>query len=147
MWTVKIHYGMECWVKRGEFVPPVRQGGSSSSANFNDPAGVLVENPPYPIRQQQSRRYSPEGSGGAEHIVLNHSQLFLCLQNPNRETHMHHDRHHTPTLDMVFTTRSRQHTRFHRRQESNTMAFETILHTKCQNPILLVGDTVLCRRP
>ena len=39
-----------------------------------------------------------------------------------------------------------QYTRFHKRQHSTTTACEKIRHTSYQNPILLVGEAVACRR-
>ena len=40
-----------------------------------------------------------------------------------------------------------QHTRFHKRQDSTTAAYEKIRHMSSQNPILLVGEAVARRRP
>ena len=40
-----------------------------------------------------------------------------------------------------------QYTRFHKRQDSTTTAYEKIRHMSYQSPILLVGEAVACRRP
>ena len=39
-----------------------------------------------------------------------------------------------------------QYTRFHKRQDSTTTAYEKIRHMSYQSPILLVGEAVACRR-
>ena len=50
---------------------------------------------------------------------------------------------------LVTTTRSMawQDTRFHKRQDSTTTAYEKVPHMSNQNPILLVGQAVACKRP
>ena len=40
-----------------------------------------------------------------------------------------------------------QYTRFRKRQDSTTTAYEKIRHMSYQSPILLVGEAVACRRP
>ena len=40
-----------------------------------------------------------------------------------------------------------QYTSFHKRQDSTTTAYEEVRHSSYQNPILLVGEEVACRRP
>ena len=44
-------------------------------------------------------------------------------------------------------TQQWQYTRFHKRQDSTTTAYEKIRHMSYQSPILLVGEAVACRRP
>ena len=72
----------------------------------------------------------------------NHTQSNQSLQDPNREK-----RRNDYPLTQLPRHAAQQHTRFHKRQDSTTTASEKIRHMPYQNPILLVGGTVACRRP
>ena len=52
-----------------------------------------------------------------------------------------------PLLTWLPRHAASQYTRFHKGQDSTTPAYEKIRHTSHQNPILLVGEAVACRRP
>ena len=62
------------------------------------------------------------------------------------QSHMHHDRHQVPTLDMVPTTCSMVVHASMKHKDFNTTANETICHTTYSHPMLLAGEAVACRR-
>ena len=52
-----------------------------------------------------------------------------------------------PLLTWLPRNAAWQHTRFHKRRDSTTAAYEKIRRMSHQNAILLVGEAVACRRP
>ena len=105
--------------------------------------GARMENPPCEIIQQQPQRYSHQSNGGVERMVQtirNQIKAYkIQIEKNSRTTVLHspgsHDTQHGST-------------RFHKRHDSTTTtAYEKIRHMTYQNPILLVGEALACRRP
>ena len=103
--------------------------------------GAMMENPPCEIIQQQSQRYSHQSNGGAERMVQtirNQIKAYKIQIEKNSGTTIKDD---SLLTHLVTTTRSMtihaipQATRLN----NNSMSY--------QNPILLVGEAVACRRP
>ena len=105
-----------------------------------------MESPPCEIIQQQSQRYSHQINGGAERMVQtirNQIKAYKIQIEKNSGITIKDD---SPLLTWLPRHAAWPHTRFHKRQDSTT-ACEKIRHMSYQSPILLVGETVACRRP
>ena len=109
--------------------------------------GAMMEHPPCEIIQQQSQRYSHQSNGGAERMVQtirNQIKAYKIQIEKNSGITIKAD---SPLLTWLPRHAAWQYTRFHKRQDSTTTAYEKIRHMSYQNPILLVGEAVACRRP
>ena len=109
--------------------------------------GAMMEHPPCEIIQQQSQRYSHQSNGGAERMVQtirNQIKAYKIQIEKNSGITIKAD---SPLLTWLPRHAAWQYTRFHKRQGSTTTAYEKIRHMSYQNPILLVGEAVACRRP
>ena len=109
--------------------------------------GAMMEHPPCEIIQQQSQRYSQQSNGGAERMVQtirNQIKAYKIQIGKNSGITI-------KAVSLLLTWLPRhaawQYTRFHKRQDSTTTAYEKIRHMSYQSPILLVGEAVACRRP
>ena len=104
--------------------------------------GAMMEYPPCEITQRQSQRYShrgrTDGTNDTQQIKAYKIQI---------ETNSGITKADCPLLTWLPRHAAWQYTRFHKRQDSTTTAYEKIRHTPYQNPILLVGESVACRRP
>ena len=106
-----------------------------------------MENPPCEIIQQQSRRYSHQSNGGAERMVQTiRNQIKACKIQIEKNSGITIEDDSLP-LTCLPRHAAWQYTRFHKRQDSTTTAYEKIRHMSYQSPILLVGEAVACRRP
>ena len=106
-----------------------------------------MEHPPCEIIQQQSQRYSHQSNGGAERMVQtirNQIKAYKIQIEKNSGITIKAD---SPLLTWLPRHAAWQYTRFHKRQDSTTTAYEKIRHMSYQSPILLVGEAVACRRP
>ena len=72
-----------------------------------------------------------------------HERIKIQIEK-NRGSTIHAD---SPRLTWLPRRAVQQYTRFYRRLDSKTTACEKIRHMPNQNPILLVGKAVACRRP
>ena len=106
-----------------------------------------LEHPPCEIIQQQSKRYNHQSNGGAERMVQ-------TIRNQIKANKIQFEKNSgiTITADSPLVTwlprhAAWQYTRFHKRQDSTTTAYEKIRHMSYQSPILLVGEAVACLRP
>ena len=109
--------------------------------------GAMMEHPPCEIIQQQSHKYSHHNNGGAERMVQtirNQIKAYKIQIEKNSGITIKAD---SPLLTWLPRHAAWQYTRFHKRQDSTTTAYEKIRHMSYQNPILLVGEAVACRRP
>ena len=109
--------------------------------------GAMMDNPPFEIIQQQSQRYSHQSNGGAERMVQtirNQIQAYKIQIEKNSRITIKDD---SPLLTWLPRHAAWQYTRFLKRQDSTTTAYEKIRHMSYQSPILLVGEAVACRRP
>ena len=109
--------------------------------------GAMMEHPPCEIIQQQSQRYSHQSNGGAERMVQtirNQIKAYKIQIEKNSGITITAD---SPLLTWLPRHAAWQYTRFHKRQDSTTTAYEKIRHMSYQSPILLVGEAVACRRP
>ena len=107
----------------------------------------MMEHPPCEIIQQQSQRYSHQSNGGAERMVQtirNQIKAYKIQIEKNSGITIKAD---SPLLTWLPRHAAWQYTRFHKRQDSTTTAYEKIRHMSYQSPILLVGEAVACRRP
>ena len=109
--------------------------------------GAMMENTPCEIIQQQSpQRYSHQSNGGAERMVQtirNQVKAYKIKIEKNSRITIEDN---SPLFTWFPRHATWQYTRFHKRQDSTT-ANERIRHISYQNPILLVGEAVACRRP
>ena len=106
-----------------------------------------MEHPPCEIIQQQSQRYSHQSNGGAERMVQtirNQIKAYKIQIEKNSGITIKAD---SPLLTWLPRHAAWQYTRFHKRQDSTTTAYEKIRHMSYQSPILLFGEAVACRRP
>ena len=109
--------------------------------------GAMMENPPCEIIQQQSQRYSHQSNGGAERMlqtIRDQIKVYKIQIDQNSGITI---KDNSPLLTWLPRHAAWQYTRFHKRQDSTTTAYEKIRHMSYQNPILLVGEAVACRRP
>ena len=109
--------------------------------------GAMMEHPPCEIIQQQSQRYSHQSNAGAERMVQtirNQIRAYEIQIEKNSGITITAD---SPLLTWLPRHAAWQYTRFHKRQDSTTTAYEKIRHMSYQSPILLVGEAVACRRP
>ena len=108
--------------------------------------GAMMENPPCETIQQQSQRYSHQSNGGAGMVqtIRNQIKAYKIQIEKNSGITI---KDNNPLLTWLPRHAASQDTRFHKRQDSTTPAYEKIRHTSYQNPILLVGEAVACRRP
>ena len=109
--------------------------------------GARMEDPPSEIIQQQSQRYSYESNGGAERMVqtiLNQIKMYIFQIEKKSRITIKDD---SPLLTGLPRHAAWQYTRFHKRHDSTTRAYEKIRHMDLPKPILLVGEAVACRRP
>ena len=109
--------------------------------------GAMMEHPPCEIIQQQSQRYSHQSNGGAQRMVQtirNQIKAYKIQIEKNSGITITAD---SPLLTWLPRHAAWQYTRFHKRQDSTTTAYEKIRHMSYQSPILLVGEAVACRRP
>ena len=108
----------------------------------------MMENPPCEIIQQQSQRYSHQSNGDSERMVQslrNQIKAYKVQLEMNSGTTIKDD---SPLFNWLPRHVARQYTRFHKRQDSTTTAYEKkIRHMSYQSPILFVGEAVVCRRP
>ena len=105
----------------------------------------MMENPPRDIIQQQSQRYSHQSNERSERMVQtirNQIKAYRIQMEKNSGITFKAD---SPLL--TWLPQAWQYTRFHRRQDSTTTTYEKIRHMSYQNPILLVGEAVVFRRP
>ena len=110
-------------------------------------AWCKMEHPPCEIIQQQSQRYSHQSNEGAERMVQtirNQIKAYKIQIEKNSGITITAD---SPLLTWLPRHAAWQYTRFHKRQDSTTTAYEKIRHMSYQSPILLVGEAVACRRP
>ena len=77
----------------------------------------------------------------------NQTQPDQSVQNPNEKNSGSTIKDDSPLLTRLPRHAAWQYTRFHKEQDSPTTAYEKIRHVSYQNPILLVGEAVACRRP
>ena len=119
----------------------------SRGAMMEHPPCEIMEHPPCEIIQQQSKRYSHQSNGGAERMVQtirNQLKAYKIQIEKNSGITIQVD-----SLLLTWLPRHAawQYTRFHKRLDSTTRAYEKIRNTSYPNPILLVGEAVACRRP
>ena len=109
---------------------------------------AMMGNPPCEIIQQQSERYSHQSNGGAERMVQTFRNQIKAYKIQIEKNSGITIKGNSPLLTWLPRRAAWQYTRFHKRQDSTTTtAFEKIRHMSYQNPIVLVGEPVACRRP
>ena len=103
--------------------------------------------PPCEIIQQQSQRYSHQSNGGAERMVRTIRNQIKAYKIQIEKYSGITIKADSPPLTRLPRHAASQYTRFHKRQDSTTTAYEKIRHTSDRNLVLLVGEAVACRRP
>ena len=110
--------------------------------------GAMMEHPPCEIIQQQSQRdtvtRATEVQNGWCRRYAIRSKPTKSKSRRTQESPSKPTAHYSLGLPRHAAW---QYTRFHKRQDSTTTAYEKIRHMSYQNPILLVGEAVACRRP
>ena len=98
--------------------------------------GAMMEHPPCEIIQQQSQRYSHQSNGGAERMVQtirNQIKAYKIQIEKNSGITIKAD---SPLLTWLPRHAAWQYTRFHKRQDSTTTAYEKIRHMSYPKPNL-----------
>ena len=109
--------------------------------------GAVMENPPCELILQQSQRYSHQSNGGAERMMQTFRNQIKAYKIQIETNSGITIKGNSPLLTWLPRHAAWQYTRFHKRQDSTTTAFEKIRHMSYQSPVLLAGEAVACRRP
>ena len=109
--------------------------------------GAMMENPPCEIIQQQSQQYSHQSNGGAERMVQTIRNQIRAYKIQIEKNSGITIKDNSPLLTSLPRHTAWQDTRFHKRQDSTTTAYDKIRHMSYQpNPIRWRGSCVQTTR-